>query len=231
MTTVAELQADLANILSRDDIASDFAMHLRLAHARINRDVRCRAMEHTVGAIPGTDGATVDQYTELDLTDLFAPEGTLMAVTTVAYGRVSTPRQLTRVSSEQMYEDAAINGTPGKPTRYSLGLGSAGQWILTLNPAVASGDTEILVVSGYVAFTLDSENPPVTNWLLTNHYDVYLYALAAAACGTIQDFERQRQYLGMYQAAVAEVAKTENQARTGGSVIERQGGDNDGYRV
>lgn len=230
MTTVAALQADIANILSRDDLDGDFAMHLRLAHARINRDVRCRAMEKVYAFRPSEQGVTADRLTSVDLAAEFSPF-TLLAVTTVAYGLLSDPSQMTLVSLEQLLEDADKDTPSGTPTRYALGYNSNGAPIIYLDPGVAADDTSYLTVAGFVAFSLDTTDSTATNWLLTNHYDVYLYSLAAVACGTIQDFDRQRQYLGMYQAAVAELAKVENQARTGGSVIERQGGDNDGYRV
>ncbi len=230
MTTVESLQSDIANILSRDDLSGDFAMHLRLAHARISRDIRCRAMEKTYVFRPSEQGVTTGRLTAIDLGAEFSPH-TLLAITTVAYGLLSDPSQLTRVSLEQLLEDADKDLPSGTPTRYALGYSTSGSPTISLEPGVAATDTDYLTVSGFVAFSLDTTDPTATNWLLTNHYDVYLYSLAAAACGTIQDFDRQRQYLGMYKEAVAELAKVENQARTGGSVIERQGGDNDGYRV
>lgn len=242
MTTVAALQSDIANILSRDDIGGDFAMHLRLAHARINRDVRCRAMVKWQATNPYASNARDEAETaganlmEVDITDLFGDGyGPLIGVHTVAWGLGGEKSALDAVSQEMLLEhDYGTAGT--RPCVYALATNQAGEIILWLAPTPPNNDMlvevgNILTITCWFGFELDSENPLATNWLLTNHYDVYLYALAAAACGTLQDFERQAQYLGMYQAAVAELAKTENQARTGGSVIERRSVDSDGYRV
>lgn len=216
MTTWGLLKADLADLLSRYEMDSSLPMYLRMAEARINRDVKCRAMER--GNIfdlvdEGVFGAGV---VSVDLSDQFGSD-TIQSVKLVALGVLSgeaTP--LTAVSLEELLEQYQ-HTRGGTPTHFALSTGTDGQPILILAPAPPQSEPLYVTVWAHVRFTLNTADDNSANWLLANHYDVYLNAMAAIAVSQIQDFERQGMFDMNYKRAVEELKHAENLARVGGS--------------
>ena len=58
-------------------------------------------------------------------------------------------------------------------------------------------------------------NPTDTNWLLTNHYDIYLYAALRAASEYIQEDTLEDRYQAKYDRAIEQQNRHENRKRYG----------------
>ena len=56
-------------------------------------------------------------------------------------------------------------------------------------------------------------NPTDTNWLIQNHYDVYLYAALRASCEYIQEDVLEDRYASKYERAIEKLQKHENRKR------------------
>lgn len=216
MTTWGILKADLADLLSRYEMDSSLPMYLRMAEARINRDVKCRAMERAGAFDLVEEGVFGAGAVSVDLREQFG-SNTIQSVKLVALGVLNgEAKPLTAVSLEELYEQYQ-HTRGGTPTHFALSTGTSGQPILILAPVPPQSEPLYLTVWAHVRFALDTANDADTNWLLTNHYDLYLNALAATAVSQIQDFERQGMFDVNYKRAVEELKDAENLARVGGS--------------
>ena len=84
------------------------------------------------------------------------------------------------------------------------------QIVVNTNPTVSDPvDVEILYWARFPALV----NDPDTNWLLQNHYDVYLYETLMAAAVYIQETELAMRYRGMCQELRDELRIQENRKR------------------
>jgi hypothetical protein len=63
----------------------------------------------------------------------------------------------------------------------------------------------------FTALTAD----PDTNWLLANHFDVYLYATLRAACEFIQETTLEDRYGAKYDRSSSRQNRLEQRKRTG----------------
>jgi hypothetical protein len=79
--------------------------------------------------------------------------------------------------------------------------------------APASVTTPLSVDVNYYArfggLVLDAD----TNWLLVNHFDVYLYAALRASCEYIQEDILEDRYASKYDRAIEKQSKHENRKR------------------
>ncbi len=72
-------------------------------------------------------------------------------------------------------------------------------------------DVEVRYWKRYAALTGGTD----TNWLLANHFDVYLYGTARACAELIQEWELETKYAENYRTAVDKLARSENRKRYG----------------
>jgi len=114
---------------------------------------------------------------------------------------------------------AWINGSPGG-TFYTI-EGNGGtppdnrMQITIAGPGTVSDPVDI-VLNYYARIpALDVMDGSDTNWLLQNHYDVYLYETLAAACNYIQESALEQKYLGEVFRMRDEFRKHENRKRWG----------------
>lgn len=195
--TYGELQAAVANWLARSGDATltpfipDF---VRLAEARINRDLRVRAMERRATA------ETAGAY--LALPDGFLEMRNLQLNT-------DPVTRLELVSPEQI--DSLRGGWgSGRPRRYCI-LGGEVQ----LAPAP---DSAYEVEMAYWR-----EVPPLsvaepTNWVLNSAPDIYLYAALIEATAFIGNDERLTLWTAGYDRAVAALQAADDRGTWSGSV-------------
>lgn len=152
LATYADLQTAVASWTKRSDLASITPDLIALASSRINRDLRIGAQiaTGTVSAVANTQTATL-------------PAAFLEMVSVDIDGRTLEP------VSEGNAESSWGTDT-GRPTQYSVRGSSIVLW--------PTPDTAYTVnLTYYSRFTLDAAN--TTNWLMTNHPGVYLYASLA----------------------------------------------------
>lgn len=214
MTTWGQLKADLLNMISRPSLSTSLGMYVRLAEARINRDVKCRTMERGLAFDIVAEGTAAGGLISVDL-QAQAGSSIIESVDAVLLGLTTGENcPLQQVNLKDLIEQFQ-NTRGGTPKAYALSSNYSGNLTLLMTPV----PTEETYVTIYftVRFELDTTDDNSTNWLLRHHYDVYLNALASAACAQMQDFERQGAFDVNYKRAVAEVKDSENLARIGPS--------------
>lgn len=168
ITTYSELQTALDNWLVRSDLSSRTPEFIDLAEAGFNRDIRHRRM------IATTTLTTVGGTATVALPSDYLEARALVLETT-------PKRVLQAASTGQIAQDYA-DGETDKPVIYAI-EGSN----------VRFGPTPDSAYS--VTLTYYQQIPALTgantsNWLLTNHPDVYLYGSLVAAEAFLMNDER-----------------------------------------
>jgi hypothetical protein len=189
ISNYAELKTAIATWAVRSDLASRVADFVTLAEAEIRKDVRCQAMETLAS---GTlTGETLD-----------FPAGFIWAK------RLKVNRYVQEYMAPADYSD--LSEQDDTSARFTI----IGQSIYILNGA--SGDSYSLIYwKAFTAFSADAD----TNWLLTNHPDVYLWCgckQAAIATKNVPEIARMD---GLYRSAVDRVNRSEWFAGASGSPL------------
>lgn len=205
MTTLATLKTSVDSWLIRDDIAAataDFAVILLLAEAQIAREVRCGVQEQTVTLnFTGQSADLPANY--LEPRNPFIDDSTRR----IDY---MTPEAIRRSSAWQngrvgaFYTIEGGGGTPGTDDRMQVTI--AGPASVT-SPL----DLDVNYYARFDPLTQDTD----TNWLLTNHFDVYLYATLRAAAEYIQEDMLEDRYAGKLAGALESLTRHENRKRYG----------------
>ncbi len=167
---------------------------IRLAEARIHRDLRLRSMEIRDPAF-----AIAAAYTAL-------PNGFLE----LRNIRLNTnpARPLALMAPEQIDTIHAGSGV-GTPRVYAV-IGDQ----LRVAPAPSGGMTADIAY--WKRFDALSDSQPA-NWLLTNAPDVYLYATLLEAAAFIGDDERLPLWTGAYDRAVQSLQRSDDRGTWSGS--------------
>lgn len=187
--TYAELKTALATWAVRDDLTSRMADFVALAEAEIRKDVRCQAMETL--ATGTLTGET-----------LAFPTGFIWA----KYLKVN--RYVREYMAPADYAD--LDEQDDTSPRFTI----IGQSFYILNGA--SGDSYSLIYwKAFTAFSADAD----TNWLLTNHPDVYLWAGLKQVALALKDDAEAARCDGLYRSAVAKVNRNEWMAAASGSPL------------
>jgi len=172
MTTHITLKNDIDNWLARSDFtgAASTTTIVTMCEAEIARDIRVRE-QLTTGTLTASSRNTALPTGFLDARSVSLD---------VSYGRT-----LDYLTPEIMRESNVWDNS-GNPQAYTI-EGSN----LVLAPAPSSSLTvDIVYYKRFTAFSDDSD----TNWLLTNHYDIYLFCALKNACIYLQDFEGAEYY-------------------------------------
>lgn len=195
MTTYATLKSDIADYIVRSDLTSVIPTFVDLCESRIRRDVRVRDME-TVSTL------SVTAQTEA------LPTGFLKERRLVVSGSPNGP--IKYLAPDRFWESSAATES-GTPVAYTIEDGN-----FVFAPAPSSVSILVNYIKAYDALSDDAD----TNWLLTNHYDIYLYGSVAEAANYIDDNERALKYDQLYQRAVDQVNKSDHRGRFGG-ILQR----------
>ena len=185
--TYSELKTAIASWAHRSNLTASLGDLVALAEADIRKDVRCQAMETL------TTGTLTGET-------LAFPTGFIWAKWL----------KVNRYSLEYMTPDnySDLSEQDDTSARYTI----IGQDIYVLNGA--SGDSySLLYYKSFTAFSADAD----TNWLLTNHPDVYLWASCKQAAIRLRDRDEEAQCERRYLAAVAKVNRNEWMAQASGS--------------
>lgn len=168
ISTFAELKSAAADWLNRSDLTSVIPNFIVLAEARLKRDPRVRRLENH-GAL------SVDAEEETLPTDLLSLEALYHDGTTY-YGPIEI------VPQEVLALKKAQYGNSGAPRFAAVVEGS-----LILAPVPDS--TYSLTLSYWQGITALSD-ANTSNWLLTSHPDVYLYATLVESAPYLKDDAR-----------------------------------------
>ena len=163
ITTYAELQTSLANWLSRADQTANLPDFVALAEAKFNRELRTRNMELSATITPVERVAALPS----DFLELRR-----------IYINSAVPQELEYLPPEQFwiqYPAAASN--PLGPSKYYTIEGS--------NIRLSDNTGTDIVVLYYQKIPALAANS--TNWLLTNHPDLYMAGALAEAYDLIKN--------------------------------------------
>lgn len=206
MSTLAQLKASVDAWLARDDVGVtnvDFPQILQIAESEISRDFRFAVQEASANLV--FTGQSVD------LPDDFLEARNPFIDSTTRVINYMTPKVL----RESIYFQS---GQPGGQFYTIEGQNAApltaGATNLQMTIAGPGTPTEPVTIginywARFPALVLD----PDTNWILQNHYDIYLYATLRVACEYIQEDILEDRYQQKYDRCVEMQNRHENRKR------------------
>ena len=193
----ASLLASVANWMNRTDLAAVIPDFVLIAEANISRDLRLRK-----------------QITSTTLTTSAGVRGTLLPTDWLEFENVSLltapERQLTYAPVEHLDSVYPNNGYSGIPSLYTI----EGDSILFGPTPDGIYTVSILYYARFPTLVTAS-----TNWLLSNHPSVYLYACLIQACLFLKDAKRAADYKGLYAEVVANLQSQDDRAQHSGSSL------------
>ena len=194
--TYAGLQASIAGLLHRTDMASQIVDCIVLAEAPIARDLRIRSQvtSATLSTVAGTQAVAM-------------PTGWL-EFENVGLGLPAT--NLVYVNIEYLDTKYPENYFAGKPAVYSIEGAN-----LLLGPT--PDDVYPITALYYKKYDPLSVTP--TNYLLANHPSIYLFAALAEASVYTMDDKRVALYEAKYQKELKDVQDKDDQGQFSGSVL------------
>ena len=211
MSTFGQLKTSTDSWLARDDLAmgSDIDQITLNTEAQIARDIRTVAQERNTTL-------TADARQTVAPADFLEARYLAIDTNTRDYIEYQTPE----VIRKQRSWSGNATGTTGRSdiTFYTIeGLigGTAftdTDVYFTWAPA-GNATTPTDVELGYFARWPAFVNDPDTNWLLTNHFDIYLWAMLHNAALFLQEEGLAQGYLGKYAIAKEDLQKSENRKR------------------
>lgn len=204
MTTRAALQSAVDRWMLRSDIGSspDFATILRLAESYIATDVRLVVQEQEV-TLSITDRSADLPANYVGLRNLYLP---------------NSPEDKIEYQTPEVLRQSAAwkNGRAGAFYTLEGGSDTPGDervQITIAGPASPSSPLELSVL--YWARLDPLVESTDTNWLLTNHFPVYLYGCLRAGFESMHDYASSDRFGALYTDAVSRVNGNEMRKRQG----------------
>ena len=192
LTTCVGLKAAVASWMHRTDLTTLIPDFISLAESDIRKDVRCQAMESLA-------------------------TGTLTGETLAFPTRFIEATRLTVEGDPYKYEIPVYYTAQVEAQSQEWSYTVIGQNIYILNGTNGDAYT-LLYYSMFAGLSADAD----TNWLITNHPDVYLFGTLKHACLWTEFPEGVVKWDAMYKQAVAKVNSMEQKARyTGGPLNVR----------
>ena len=193
-STYSELKTSIANFLARDDLTSQIPDFIRLAEARMSRELDARSMEKraTATTVAG------DGYISLP-TDLREIRNVQLN---------TDPAKTLEYYTVQMINTDYAGQGQGKPKAYSI----VGTEILLKPTPDAAYTLEIVYGENVQALSDEDTN----NTILIRHPDAYLYGSLMNAYTYLMDETRASQYDQLFTRIMDEIIRDTEKARYGG---------------
>jgi len=193
-STYSELKTSIANFLARDDLTSQIPDFIRLAEARMSRELDARSMEKraTATTVAG------DGYISLP-TDLREIRNVQLN---------TDPAKTLEYYTVQMINTDYAGQGQGKPKAYSI----VGTEILLKPTPDAAYTLEIVYGENVQALSDEDTN----NTILLRHPDAYLYGSLMNAYTYLMDETRASQYDQLFTRIMNEIIRDTEKARYGG---------------
>jgi|SRR6056300_585930 hypothetical protein len=190
----SELKTSIANFLARDDLTSQIPDFIRLAEARMSRELDARSMEKraTATTVAG------DGYISLP-TDLREIRNVQLN---------TDPAKTLEYYTVQMINTDYAGQGQGKPKAYSI----VGTEILLKPTPDAAYTLEIVYGENVQALSDEDTN----NTILSRHPDAYLYGSLMNAYTYLMDETRASQYDQLFTRIMDEIIRDTEKARYGG---------------
>jgi hypothetical protein len=198
IATYSDLQTAVAAWLNRTDLTAIIPDFITLAEARIARELRLRKQvtNAVLSTVAGTQTVTLPS-------DFLEMENITLTNTT-------PPAALSVVTPEIMDRKFPKGYVTGQPVVYTI-----------VGDVVQFGPTPDAVytvsLDYYQRFAALSVTP--TNWLLTNHPSVYLFAAVAEGAGYLMDDARQAMWLARFGQEAAQLQAVDDQTLRSGSAM------------
>lgn len=187
LTTYAELKAAVADWLNRTDLTTQIVDFIALAEARIARTI----------SSPNT---SILQATLTAGDDALTLPAKLTALVSVCLSGSYIGSRVEIVSHAVLVEKRRLYPM-GTVPRYCAVVGET----LEFAPIVSADITVDIEVEG--PFVPLSDAAP-TNWILTDHPDLYLYGALAESAPYLKDDVRVAMWNGRFQVALKELRET-----------------------
>ncbi len=195
VTTYAQLQADTARWLVREDLTADIPDFVVLCEAAMRRDL------HSLSQEVIDDNFTINARTVPLPTDYIERRS-------ISLNQVSEPRSLDYLPPNRLRSSKGFSEA-GTPRAYTI----EGQSI-TFMPEPTGTFVATLV---YMASLTKLVNDADTNWILTNAYDIYLWGTCFQGSVFIEDVEKQNRFGGLYRKAVDDLNRVDQWSKISGS--------------
>lgn len=201
ITTGATLATAIGNWLARADLSSRIPEFVALAEAKFNRELRTPDMETKDAAFSITG-----EYVAV-------PTGFLEA----RYWHLNTGDQNALAFLPPDTQSGYLPDGTGIPVYYSVVGGN-------FRFAPVPDGTYASTLVYYKALTTCSTGSTETNWLLTNHPDIYLYGALLEAAGYLHDDARLPTWFNAYRAAVEQLKRQGARQRWSGPSMAARAG-------
>jgi hypothetical protein len=193
ITNYGTLKTDIADTLNRDDLTSVIPSFISLAQAQFNRKIRSHR-QITRGSL------TIDAQFEALPADWLETIRITMDANPI--------RVLTQISMDDLTRyRTAIDNTTDAPVYFAHN----GTDIELFPTPSTSYTAEISYYARLTALSADSD----TNWLLTNHPDVYLYGSLVHTAPYLKDDTRIVLWSGLLDQALDQIEDESTAARFG----------------
>lgn len=193
-STYSDLKTSIANFLARDDLTSQIPDFIRLAEARMSRELDARSMEKRATATTVAGDGYISLPT--DLREIRNVQLNTDPVTTLESYTV------------QMINTDYSGQGQGKPKAYSI----VGTEILLKPTPDAAYTLEIIYGENVQALSDEDTN----NTILLRHPDAYLYGSLMNAYTYLMDEQRAQQYDQLFTRIMEEIIRDTEKARYGG---------------
>lgn len=201
LATYSDLLASVASWMNRTDLSSVIPDFVTIAESKIARDLRLRQQITTSTLTTPSDGT---RTTALP-TDWMEFENVSIAG---GSGTSETPCQYVNV--EHMDVKYPIGGNSGRPYVYSI----EGPNILFGPVPDAAYTVNIMYYARLPALASNS-----TNWLMTNHPNIYLYACLREGAFFTKDEKSAMQWDGLYKQETANLQAVDDRSSHSGTVL------------
>ena len=191
----SELKAAIASWLKRSDLTAIIPSLVQLAEARLARDLRLRS-QITITTLTASGGSA-------------ALPGDFLEFKALVYADDATPLRVGTL--EQVLTDRAR--IDGYRPKFCVVIGDAIQF----GP---SADASYTINAAYYAKFAALSDGADTNWLLTNHPGLYLWATLAEAAPWMMEDQRVGMWEGKYAQEKQALKDAEQAAEFSGTSLE-----------
>lgn len=192
LSTYADLQASVAAWLHRTDLTQIIPDWIRMAESRANRSLKLRVME-TEASLPFPPGGRT----------VGVPEGFVEPIAMWFQPDASATRSALVFVQPQ---DMSVSQAPGTPSYWTIDADT----VALDRPMVSP--LSIMTMRYRRAFSLSETD--TTNWLLTNHPDIYLYGTLLESAPYIRDDARLSLWQDRFNAAMQEIQNKEGWSKS-----------------
>lgn len=191
ITNYTDLQSTVADWLHRDDLTAAIPTFIQLAEKQMSRQLRVKSQESSVTAAAASSIALPSDYVEM----------IALFLTSNGIDRALIQRDRFSATNLANFSTSAAY--------YSI---EGGNIIISPDPAA----TENYTLQYYASIPALSGGSP-TNWLITAHPDLYLYAVLIQAAPYVKDDPRLATWGQMYIGIKEEIQLQDHKDRFSGS--------------